>query len=100
MWVIPAAVMLTLASIVAMTTLQLQDRVTASYNAQVELGQVQRALDSLQSVPYDVVGSAGPAADARGGAAWGAEVQLASTRASPACCRGGDGADLDPVVGC
>jgi HD-GYP domain-containing protein (c-di-GMP phosphodiesterase class II) len=62
-WVIPAAVLLTLASIVAMTTLQ--DRVTSSYDARVELGQVQRAFDSLQSVPYDVVGSAGPAADAR-----------------------------------
>jgi HD-GYP domain-containing protein (c-di-GMP phosphodiesterase class II) len=43
----------------------LQHRASSSRDAQVELGQVQREFDALQSVPYDVIGSAGPATDAR-----------------------------------
>jgi HD-GYP domain-containing protein (c-di-GMP phosphodiesterase class II) len=62
-WVIVAAVVLAVASIVAVMTLQ--HRASASRDAQVELGQVQREFDALQSVPYDVIGSAGPATDAR-----------------------------------
>ncbi|MDP9255300.1 MAG: HD-GYP domain-containing protein [Actinomycetota bacterium] len=62
-WVIVAAVVLAIALIVAATTLQ--HHASASRDAQVELGQVQREFDALQSVPYDVIGSAGPAADAR-----------------------------------
>jgi HD-GYP domain-containing protein (c-di-GMP phosphodiesterase class II) len=62
-WVIVAAVVLAVASIVAVMTLQ--QRASSSRDAQVELGQVQREFDALQSVPYDVIGSAGPATDAR-----------------------------------
>jgi HD-GYP domain-containing protein (c-di-GMP phosphodiesterase class II) len=62
-WVIFAAVVLALVSIVAVTTLQ--HRASASRDAQVELGQVERDFDALQSMPYDVIGSAGTAADAR-----------------------------------
>jgi HD-GYP domain-containing protein (c-di-GMP phosphodiesterase class II) len=54
---------LAVASIVAVMTLQ--HRASSSRDAQVELGQVQREFDALQSVPYDVIGSAGPATDAR-----------------------------------
>jgi HD-GYP domain-containing protein (c-di-GMP phosphodiesterase class II) len=58
-----AAVVLATLSIVAVTTLQ--DRASMGRDAQVELGQVQRDFDALQSMPYDVLGSAGPARDAR-----------------------------------
>ena len=61
--VIVAAVVLAVASIVAVTTLQ--HRASSSRDAQVELAQVQREFDALQSMPYDVIGSAGPASDAR-----------------------------------
>jgi HD-GYP domain-containing protein (c-di-GMP phosphodiesterase class II) len=61
--VILAAVVLAAVSIVAVTTLQ--HRASSSRDAQVELGQVQRDFDALQSMPYDVIGSAGRAADAR-----------------------------------
>jgi putative nucleotidyltransferase with HDIG domain len=62
-WVMVAAVVLAVASIAAVMTLQ--HRASSSRDAQVELGQVQREFDALQSVPYDVIGSAGPATDAR-----------------------------------
>jgi HD-GYP domain-containing protein (c-di-GMP phosphodiesterase class II) len=62
-WVMAAAVVLAVASIVAVTTLQ--HRASSSRDAQVELGQVRREFDALQSVPYDVIGSAGSATDAR-----------------------------------
>jgi hypothetical protein len=58
-----AAVVLAVASIAAVMTLQ--HRASSSRDAQVELGQVQREFDALQSVPYDVIGSAGPATDTR-----------------------------------
>jgi HD-GYP domain-containing protein (c-di-GMP phosphodiesterase class II) len=61
--VIIAAVILAAVSIVAATTLQ--HRASASRDAQVELGQVQRDFDALQSIPYDVIGSAGLVRDAR-----------------------------------
>jgi HD-GYP domain-containing protein (c-di-GMP phosphodiesterase class II) len=58
-----AAVVLAVAAIVAVMTLQ--HRASSSRDAQVELGQVQREFDALQSVPYDVIGAAGSANDAR-----------------------------------
>jgi HD-GYP domain-containing protein (c-di-GMP phosphodiesterase class II) len=58
-----AAVVLAVASIVAVMTLQ--HRASSSRDAQLVLGQVQREFDALQSVPYDVIGSAGSAADSR-----------------------------------
>jgi HD-GYP domain-containing protein (c-di-GMP phosphodiesterase class II) len=62
-WVMVAAVVLAVAAIVAVMTLQ--HRASSSRDAQVELGQVQREFDALQSVPYDVIGAAGSANDAR-----------------------------------
>jgi HD-GYP domain-containing protein (c-di-GMP phosphodiesterase class II) len=61
--VILAAVALAAVSIFAVTTLQ--HRASSSRDAQVELAQVQRDFDGLQSMPYDVIGAAGRVRDAR-----------------------------------
>ncbi|MDX6400296.1 MAG: hypothetical protein QOF27_902 [Gaiellaceae bacterium] len=60
---ISAAFLLAFTSIVVVVTLQ--GLASSSRDAQVELGQVQREFDALQSTPYDVIGFEGGTAQAR-----------------------------------
>jgi putative nucleotidyltransferase with HDIG domain len=58
-WVIVAAFVLALLSIGVVTTLQ--QRADVARNAQVTLGQIERDVDALQSIPFDANGQGAPA---------------------------------------
>jgi HD-GYP domain-containing protein (c-di-GMP phosphodiesterase class II) len=60
--VISVAFLLALISIFGVTALQ--QRANSSRDAQIDLSRVERDFDSLQSVPYDVIGAQGPTARA------------------------------------
>jgi HD-GYP domain-containing protein (c-di-GMP phosphodiesterase class II) len=60
--VISVAFLVALMSIFGVTALQ--QRANSSRDAQVDLSHVERDFDSLQSVPYDVIGAKGPTAQA------------------------------------